>query len=85
METPAHRVAQAEALLNSDMLRDAFAALEADALEEILNPSMASGTEADRVRREAAERIKIVRAIPQMLRTALAVAKSDMADAAAVA
>lgn len=83
MSEPAHhRVAQAEALLNSDMLREAFADLEADALARILS---ADGEGADRVRREAADLIKVVREVPHMLRVKMASAKSELAAVGKVA
>lgn len=60
-----HRASEARRLCEDPLLNEALAALELDALNAILT---ATGDDADRVRREAADRINVIRGLKSHLK-----------------
>jgi hypothetical protein len=63
-----HRANEAKRLLGEPILNEALAAMERQALEEIL---AAKGKDADQARREAADRIKVIRGLKDHLQVAV--------------
>lgn len=63
------RAREAQALLNNQTLTDAIAAIEKGAMEEMISAT------SDEARRLAADRVRIVRAIPELLKMAVLDAK----------
>jgi hypothetical protein len=61
-----HRQQEAARLLAEPLFNDALAALEAQAMEQVLS---ATGEDADRLRREAADRINVIRGVKSHLET----------------
>jgi ethanolamine ammonia-lyase large subunit len=59
------RAREAEFLLNNQTLKDAISAIEKGAIEEMVTAMT------DEARRVAADRVRIVRAIPQLLQLAV--------------
>ena len=81
-ESAQHRAEEAERLLAEPLFRSALRRIEDEALNELLT---ASGPSAAGVREACANRINVVRALPQMIKAAAFEAKAELKQRASVA
>ena len=88
MNEPAQRRKdEAERLLNEPMFKDAMAALESEALEELLRgpPAAIQAADHDQWRRERIDRINTVRRIPELIKVVKFTAEAETKPRGALA